>query len=204
MAQLRRDVATGTSAENRKNPEKFNDSDGMRKGLRFEYMVDGTGLSRGRKKQMKHSGVIVAIIASSLAVTAGAALAQKPGGGPRAPIAFDKVDQDGNGEISKQEFATRHRAGFDAADANGDGALDRAEMLLEAQTRNEARVDAMIARFDENGDGVLSRDEMPKPRDSRRADKFFDRADKDENGSISKAEYEKAQDHMSKHRSHKN
>lgn len=156
---------------------------------------------------MKHTGFIVAVVASSIALTAGAAMAQKPGGMHRAPISFEQTDQDGNGEISKEEFAARHKARFDEADANSDGSLDREEMLLQGQKRIEERVDALIERFDENGDGVLSQDEMPKPRDSKRADKFFDRIDKDENGSISKAEYEEAQEHMGKHRknkSHKN
>ncbi|MDU9007147.1 EF-hand domain-containing protein [Sedimentitalea todarodis] len=148
---------------------------------------------------MVHKGFIAVIVASSVVLTAGAAMAQKPGGMHRAPISFEDADQDGNGEISKEEFAARHEARFDAADVNSDGALDRDEMLLEGQKRLEERVDALIERFDEDEDGVLSRDEMPKPRDSRRADKFFDRMDQDENGSISKAEYEEAQEHMGKH-----
>lgn len=148
---------------------------------------------------MKHTGFIAAIIASSVALTAGAALAQKPGGMHRAPISFEDADQDGNGEITKEEFAARHQARFDEADTNSDGSLDRDEMLLAGQKRIEERVDALIERFDEDEDGVLSQDEMPKPHNSKRADKFFDRIDQDENGSISKAEYEEAQEHMGKH-----
>ncbi|MEO9780066.1 MAG: EF-hand domain-containing protein [Sedimentitalea sp.] len=156
---------------------------------------------------MKHTGFIVAIVASSIALTAGAALAQKPGGMQRAPISFEQADQDGNGEISKEEFASRHEARFSETDANSDGSLDRDELMLSGEKRLEERVDAMIERFDKNDDGVLSQDEMPKPRDSKRADKFFDRADQDDNGSISKAEFDEAEEHMGKHRknkSHKN
>lgn len=156
---------------------------------------------------MKHTGFIVAIVASSIALTAGAALAQKPGGMQRAPISFEQADQDGNGEISKEEFASRNEAHFSETDANSDGSLDRDELMLSGEKRLEERVDAMIERFDKNDDGVLAQDEMPKPRDSKRADKFFDRADQDDNGSISKAEFDEAQEHMGKHRknkSHKN
>lgn len=148
---------------------------------------------------MKHTGFIVAIIATSVALTAGAAMAQEPGGMHRAPISFEDADQDGNGEITKEEFAARHQARFDEADANSDGSLDREEMLASAMKRMEERVDAMIERFDADADGVLSQDEMPKPHASKRADKFFDRMDKDESGSISKAEYDEAQEHMGKH-----
>lgn len=148
---------------------------------------------------MKHTGFIVAIIAGSIALTAGAAMAQKSGGMHRAPISFEQADQDGNGEISKEEFSARHEARFNDADANGDGSLDRDELLGSARKSAEQRVDAMIERFDENGDGVLSQDELPQPRQSKRADKAFDRMDKDENGSISKAEFDEAKERMGKH-----
>ncbi|MEY8830717.1 EF-hand domain-containing protein [Sedimentitalea sp. XS_ASV28] len=148
---------------------------------------------------MKHTGFIFAIIAGGVALTAGSAMAQKPDGMHRAPISFEQVDLDGNGEISQDEFAARHQARFNEADANGDGSLDRDELLGAAVKQVEDRVDRMIERFDANVDGVLSQDEMPKPRDGKRTGKVFDRMDKDENGSISKAEFDEAQAQMDKH-----
>lgn len=148
---------------------------------------------------MKHTGFIAAIIAGGVALTAGSALAQKPGGMHRALISFETMDRDGNGEITQQEFETRHEARFAAADGDGDGMLSREEMILAGQKRLEERVDAMIERFDEDLDGLLSQTEVPEPRKSKRADRHFERMDQDDSGSISKAEYDEARDHMGRH-----
>lgn len=67
--------------------------------------------------------------------------------GKRGARAFDLMDTDGNGEIS--------RADFDAFVAR---ISDHHKALPE-------KADRFFERFDENGDGVISRDEMPAPRE---------------------------------------
>lgn len=148
---------------------------------------------------MRHTGFIAAIVAGGIMLSAGAVMAQGPGGMHRAPIAFETLDTDGNGEISKDEFEARRAARFAETDSDGDGKLSRDEMLAEGQKRIEARIDAMIERMDGNKDGMLAMDELPEPRKSWRADKMFDRMDRDDSGGIDKAEFEDAQARMSGH-----
>lgn len=87
--------------------------------------------------------------------------------------------------------APHAKRGFAAADANGDGALSRAEAI--------ARADAMFARLDKNNDGKLGADERPGRRGGAKADmtreqfrehalRRFDRADTNKDGKVDQAE----------------
>ena len=49
---------------------------------------------------------------------------------------------------------------FSEVDANGDGAVDAAELLAWIEAQREARVQRMIERADTDGDGVLSEAEL--------------------------------------------
>ena len=124
-------------------------------------------------------------------------------------IDFETLDADGNGEVTQAEITAQAEARFAEADTNGDGNLSAEELTARAdaksQERMERRIAKMIERRDANGDGVLSADEM-RP-DAERAGRF-DKLDADDNGSISKEEFETAMArHGGKrkgHRGHKN
>lgn len=78
-------------------------------------------------------------LTAALVAGAGAALAQQgPGPGPMGPIAgpmrpmpldFAAIDTDGNGSLSRAELQARAVSRLARADANNDGALDRAELV---------------------------------------------------------------------------
>lgn len=69
--------------------------------------------------------------AAALAIgVAGAAAAQEGPGGPRGDgLDFRAIDTDGNGTLSRAELQARAVARLARADANGDGALDREELI---------------------------------------------------------------------------
>lgn len=78
-------------------------------------------------------------LTAALVAGAGAALAQQgPGPGPMGPMAgpmrpmpldFAAIDTDGNGSLSRAELQARAVSRLARADANNDGALDRAELV---------------------------------------------------------------------------
>ena len=123
----------------------------------------------------------MAVLAGSLA--AFSAQANDDRGSSR----FDRLDQNGDGEITRAEIeaASSERAGKRAnrradrmfeADANGDGAVTREELKAYRENRNpDKNGDGVIDRaefmekaaerfdrLDKNGDGVLSEDERPR------------------------------------------
>ncbi|MHA6346231.1 EF-hand domain-containing protein [Roseivivax sp. CAU 1761] len=110
-----------------------------------------------------------------------------PRGGPA--MSLERLDANGDGTVSAEEFADPAAARFAAADADGDGELTAAEMAAAAETRREARRAARIARhierLDSDGNGTLSLAEIQAPRD-RGA--LFERLDSDGDGALSAEE----------------
>ncbi len=125
------------------------------------------------------------------------ALAQPMGDGMR--MVFEALDLDGNGAVTMQEMEDARGGRFAEADANGDGALDRDELLAMGHARMERRVDRMIERGDADGDGMLGEAELAALREGRGASggedriaRMFDRMDSDGDGSLSETEVEAA------------
>ncbi len=122
-------------------------------------------------------GLIGALGVSMLAA---GALAQDSKGDKR----FDRLDTNGDGEISQSELAARdeersaRRAEMlEAADTDGNGSISRDEMKAFREAKRAER------NPDKNGDGVVDRTEFINAAQER-----FDKLDKDGNGVLSEDE----------------
>jgi len=119
-------------------------------------------------------------LAAAIAL-AGPGLAQDGAG-------FDRIDSDGNGQISRAEIDAIRAVIFDKMDANGNGSLTRAE-VQDAQAAAEGRMKQGARRLwrnDSNGDGELTRVEFLS------ASQGFDMVDSNADGAISRGEFDKA------------
>lgn len=81
-----------------------------------------------------------------------------------APRAL-RADADGDSRISQAEFVGRRVQRLTAADTDRDGSVTPEEMRATAQVRMAQRADTRFQRLDANNDGSISRAEF----DSRRA-----------------------------------
>ncbi len=121
------------------------------------------------------------IAAAALAGAATVAIAAQPSAPPAAPLAdkdmtraevqsmvrdhFGRLDADKNGSITGTEVIERHGAMRDHALAAGDGARDRARVIVRERGAGDAA--AAFDRLDANKDGAISRDEFAKRRIER-------------------------------------
>ncbi len=135
----------------------------------------------------------VTICAATLLATA--VFAKQEGRG--APIDFEQIDADGDGQITRAEMDGLRAGRFAAVDANGDGNLDLEELEAHGTQRAKERAEKIMERMDANDDGVLSPEEMTR---ETRATRRFDRMDTDGDGAISKAEFDAVKDRMAKRR----
>ncbi|MGJ8544817.1 MAG: EF-hand domain-containing protein [Sulfitobacter sp.] len=115
---------------------------------------------------------ILAIALAGVGLVAPAAYAER---GDHGAAMFQKLDVDGNGEVSVDELNAAAKARFDAADADGDGALTQDEMKAARKAQKEERKEKrgerremskedraakMLERFDKNEDGALDAAEL--------------------------------------------
>ncbi len=148
------------------------------------------------------------VVMTAATFVAGIASAQSHGQNQQcdqAGINFESLDMDGNDAVTAAEIAEKAMQKFNETDA--DGFLSADEFFAAGQARMAARQDGseeanperaerraarfehkiedMIERRDENGDGMLSLQEMQP----ENAEERFLRADTDENGEVSEAEF---------------
>ncbi|MHC0054419.1 EF-hand domain-containing protein [Actibacterium sp. D379-3] len=156
---------------------------------------------------MKRTSILTPLTA--LSIGAALALSALPAAAQNAMPAFEKLDTNGNGTLSAEEFQAPMEARFAAIDTNGDGALSVKEMqdaraaggagggMLGDRLawhepnpqQREERAARMMEHLDQNGDALLSFEELSAMPAS---DRIFDRIDTDASGSISRDEFEAA------------
>ncbi len=107
----------------------------------------------------------------------------------KSPDTFKKIDKNGDGKISNDEYQSYWLDVFGVIDLNKDGKISEDEM--------KARADKRVAEIDKNKDGGLTRDEfltLPKP-EGKLPEKAgtgatrYSHADTDADGSITPQEY---------------
>lgn len=69
---------------------------------------------------------------------------------------FERVDTNSDGIITFEEMEQHRLERFGLADADGSGAVSRAEMEAAAQSRMAKKMDRMWSYLDSDGDGELS------------------------------------------------
>jgi Ca2+-binding EF-hand superfamily protein len=163
------------------------------------------------------------IAAIALTLPATSALAKGGFGGRGEAPAFETLDLNGDGQLTKEELQSQGQARFAKVDTNGDGQLSVEELEAAASERRAQSVAKMVERLDKDGNGTLSQEEMEAAREMRgdrggkggkqgkkggkrhggdrseaRMDKMFDHVDENEDGMISKEEFDSAKANMKK------
>lgn len=108
----------------------------------------------------------------------------KRGQGQNFELMFQKADKDNSGSVTLEEFAAAMPMQFADADADGDGAITAQELADQMQRQMLLRrAEMMIKRFDTDNDGKVSTAEIEKAQQDR-----FARLDVDESGAIEQDE----------------
>jgi EF-hand domain pair/EF hand len=126
--------------------------------------------------------VVAVVLSAGVGLTAlgAAALADK------GPGLFERSDKDGDGFVTKAEFAVGRDVIFGQIDENRDGVLDQAEL----DKAHQAFRQQMEQRAQAEGK------ELPKKPEGDHHGRFMKRLDTDEDGKITAAEFTAAGERM--------
>lgn len=129
----------------------------------------------------------IAIATAALAGPAHAQMGMGRFGGGDAGDWFDKADTNGDGVVTRAEFATFRDGNFAKLDRNGDGVVSPADFPRLAKARPDAykKLTEMLGHADSNGDGAISRAEL-----AAAPPVMFQRADANGDGKVTKAEFD--------------
>lgn len=86
---------------------------------------------------------------------------------PDRPARAMRADADGDNRISQAEFVGQRVQRLTATDTNRDGSVTADERRVAAQTRMAGRADARFDRMDADDDGSISRAEFDAQREAR-------------------------------------
>ena len=144
---------------------------------------------------MKNLAKIAALSGVCIAMLSSAALAEKMGhGGGGQGQRFEKMDTNGDGSLTVDEFVGAATSRFDKADTNSDGVLSKDELVQRMmRKRLEHRAERMIKRMDYNGDGKVTKDEIES-----RTRKRFALMDGNDDGKVDKSEMKRNSMRMGK------
>ena len=83
---------------------------------------------------------------------------------PAKPSAFDEIDTNHDGFVSREEFLAAQTKRFAEFDTNHDGKIDAKEIASSPplMERNIQTAERMVKVWDSNGDGVVTADEFKK------------------------------------------
>ena len=105
-----------------------------------------------------------------------------------------RFDKNGDEKLSKEEMPMQVWLFLASGDADGDGALDRAELAALQEKMSEAAggenrpvADPLFKRYDKNGDGAITPDELPPEKQ-----KIFPHIDTDGDGEVTPEEFDVA------------
>lgn len=138
---------------------------------------------------------IFALVAGT--VMAGATFAQnapQDGAVDERPSPILHLDQNDDGQVSREEAQAMGHNTMARADTNGDGTVSREEVIQaavdRATERATQRAGAMFDRFDEDGNGEIAIENLPEPRGhhgdrTERVEQLFERFDANGDGTLS-------------------
>lgn len=143
-----------------------------------------------RARRVRLAGLAAAFTIAALAAAAlphGPAAAEDADGA--AARAFKRLDRDGDGTVTFNEFVAASDARLAGMDRNGDGNIGRDEFMGFHAAEESARVDRVFAALDTKSTGRLTAAQIAVAKlDAPEAERLL-RCDLDKDGAIAKAEY---------------
>ena len=125
---------------------------------------------------MKRNTIIAVLLTTGIGI-AGVTAVSAQGPGQRSGERFERLDANNDGELTLEEMTAKQAAMIEEADADGNGALSKAEMRAFREAKRAER------NPDKNDDGVIDRTEFINAAQDR-----FDRLDADGDGLLSEDE----------------
>jgi Ca2+-binding EF-hand superfamily protein len=143
--------------------------------------------------------ILVPLIAlSTTGCAAAARLAFASGQKPDITKIFENADENGDGVVSRAEYADARSKLFARLDRNGDGYLDNADVPSRLAARFSGQGNRLAqakALLDKDGDGRISRDEFVNG-----SGLLFDRADTNHDGVVDAGELQALRAAVAAHR----